>query len=107
MTGSLNEETVKNRIIVPYLNRLGIPVQDLEFETSFSLRLGRHVVSPQIPNRLPSASSPEMLARSKRESCAIPLSGSRLESTANGDFVGSCRPQMHLLPSATFGSPAF
>lgn len=36
----LNEETVKNTIILPYLGRIGIATDELSFETSFTLQLG-------------------------------------------------------------------
>src|SRR3989337_2698161 len=37
----MNEETVKNRIIAPYFLSLGFEVSEIEYETSFSIRLGR------------------------------------------------------------------
>jgi hypothetical protein len=37
----MNEETVKNSIIVPYFKSLGFDVSEIEYETSFSIRLGR------------------------------------------------------------------
>lgn len=37
----LNEETVKNTIIVPFLQRKGIDLADLSFETRFKVRVGR------------------------------------------------------------------
>lgn len=37
----MNEETVKNSIIVPYFVSLGFDASEIEYETSFSIRLGR------------------------------------------------------------------
>lgn len=45
-SASLNEETVKNTIVLPFLRRIGVAVQELEFETSFTLRLGTKEISP-------------------------------------------------------------
>lgn len=37
----MNEETVKNKIIVPYFEQLGFSVDEIEYETSFPIKLGR------------------------------------------------------------------
>lgn len=37
----LNEETVKNRYLIPYLQRLGFDVSELSFEDQFTIRIGR------------------------------------------------------------------
>jgi hypothetical protein len=47
-TQSLNEETVKNRYLLPYLERLGLNREDLSFESSFTLQLGRQKGQPPI-----------------------------------------------------------
>jgi predicted type IV restriction endonuclease len=36
----MNEETIKNTIILPYFQALGFDKSQLEFETSFTIRLG-------------------------------------------------------------------
>ena len=45
---SLNEETVKNRYLLPYLQSLGLQPEDLHFERSFRLRLGRQEGEPPV-----------------------------------------------------------
>ncbi len=37
----MNEEDVKAHIILPWLEKLGVAVQDLSFETSFAVQIGR------------------------------------------------------------------
>lgn len=37
----INEEEVKNKIVLPYLEKLGIENDDLEFETNFKIYLPR------------------------------------------------------------------
>ncbi len=39
-----NEEDLKNKIVLPYLCRLGVSAENLEFENSFQIRLGRAVI---------------------------------------------------------------
>lgn len=43
----MNEEKVKNDIIVPFFKKLGFDGADIEYETSFSIKLGRstHVIN--------------------------------------------------------------
>lgn len=50
----MNEEEVKVKIVLPFLERIGIGVQDIELETSFTIKAGRHVLKvgggePYIP----------------------------------------------------------
>lgn len=46
MSESLNEETVKNRYLVPFLQRLGFDVSELSFENRFTVQVGRSKVCP-------------------------------------------------------------
>lgn len=39
----MNEEDIKNKIIVPYLNTLGFEEDELNFEYNFTLQLGRNI----------------------------------------------------------------
>ena len=41
----MNEETVKNSIIMPYFKSLGFDVASIEYETTFSIKLGKHTYS--------------------------------------------------------------
>jgi hypothetical protein len=41
----MNEETVKNDIIMPYFKSLGFDVSDIEYETTFSIKLGKNAYS--------------------------------------------------------------
>src|SRR5688572_29271638 len=40
----MNEEDVKLKIVVPWLLSLGLSIQDLRFETSFKIHIGRQDV---------------------------------------------------------------
>src|SRR5947208_1137696 len=40
----MNEEEVKVKIVLPFLQRLGLSPSELQLETSFQLRVGRHVL---------------------------------------------------------------
>ena len=40
----VNEETVKNNIIVPFFRDLGFDISEIEYETSFTIRLGRQTI---------------------------------------------------------------
>jgi hypothetical protein len=42
----LNEETVKNRYLNPFLQRLGFDLSELSFEDRFTVRIGRKTVCP-------------------------------------------------------------
>ena len=44
----LNEETLKSRYLVPLLERLGLHRQDLRFEETFSLKIGRQTVTESV-----------------------------------------------------------
>lgn len=37
----LNEEEIKNKILLPYLNDLGFSIKDINFESSFTIKLGK------------------------------------------------------------------
>lgn len=41
----MNEEEVKTKIVLPYLQRLGLRASELSFESSFSLQIGTNKVS--------------------------------------------------------------
>jgi hypothetical protein len=38
----VNEETVKNSVIVPFFTSLGFSPSEIEYETSFSIKLGKN-----------------------------------------------------------------
>lgn len=44
LSKSLNEETVKNRYLIPFLQRLGFDPSELSFEERFTIRIGRKTV---------------------------------------------------------------
>ncbi|MCP4548578.1 MAG: hypothetical protein GY835_19150 [bacterium] len=46
MSRSLNEETVKNRYLIPFLQRLGFNLSELSFEDRFTVRVGRSNICP-------------------------------------------------------------
>src|SRR3990170_1522572 len=39
----MNEETVKNNIVIPYFRQLGFNIDEIQFETSFTIKLGKHI----------------------------------------------------------------
>ncbi len=39
----MNEEEIKGKLLLPYLNVLGFDISEIELETSFSIRLGKNV----------------------------------------------------------------
>jgi len=41
---AMNEEGVKNKIIVPFFHEMGFNTSEIEYETSFTLKLGRHTI---------------------------------------------------------------
>ena len=46
MSKPLNEETVKNRYLNPFLQRLGFDLSEISFEDRFTVRIGRKTVRP-------------------------------------------------------------
>lgn len=40
----MNEEDIKVKIVLPFLERLGIHLSELKFEKSFTIKVGRHVL---------------------------------------------------------------
>ena len=40
----MNEETVKNNIVVPFFKELEFDISEIEYETSFTIRLGRQTI---------------------------------------------------------------
>lgn len=44
----MNEEEVKNKIIIPFLNSIGFDSEQLSFEESFNLCLGRDYYQKKI-----------------------------------------------------------
>lgn len=46
MSKPLNEETVKNRYLNPFLQRLGFDLSELSFEDRFTVRIGRKTLGP-------------------------------------------------------------
>lgn len=40
----VNEETVKNNIVVPFFKELEFDISEIEYETSFTIRLGRQTI---------------------------------------------------------------
>jgi hypothetical protein len=40
----VNEETVKNSIVVPFFQELGFDISEINYETSFTIRLGRSTI---------------------------------------------------------------
>ena len=40
----MNEETVKNNIVVPFFRDLGFDISEIEYETSFTIRFGRQTI---------------------------------------------------------------
>lgn len=40
----MNEEDVKNKIIVPFFQEMGFDASEIEYETSFTLRIGRQII---------------------------------------------------------------
>jgi len=40
----VNEETVKNNIVVPFFQELGFDTSEIEYETSFTIRLGKQTI---------------------------------------------------------------
>ena len=43
-TSEMNEETFKNRIIVPFLDSIGYHAEQLSFEDNFTLKLGKNTI---------------------------------------------------------------
>ena len=44
MKKAMNEETLKNQIIIPFLNDLGFNSSLLSFEENFTIKLGKNTV---------------------------------------------------------------
>ena len=40
----VNEESVKNNVVVPFFQELGFDISEIEYETSFTIRLGRQTI---------------------------------------------------------------
>ncbi|MBE3117006.1 type I restriction enzyme HsdR N-terminal domain-containing protein, partial [Candidatus Bathyarchaeota archaeon] len=47
----MNEETVKNSIIMPYFKSLGFDAAEIEYETTFSIKLGKNAYSIDGPKQ--------------------------------------------------------
>ena len=41
----MNEENVKNKVIVPFLNSIGFTENNLSYEDSFTIKLGKNIIN--------------------------------------------------------------
>ena len=81
----LNEETVKNRYLNPFLQRLGFDLSELSFEDRFTVRIGRKEVPPSTATGVL-----DILVKRREENLFL-VEAKRQGEELTTNLIGSCR----------------
>lgn len=79
----MNEESIKNQVILPYLQSIGAGIDELKFESPFSVRLGRNVyrIEKDTPSEMAHGRSDILCKRGDQNLFIIEVKADNVEIT--------------------------